>query len=457
MLSWINNFKEIAVEYPLSFLISGGVLLLAVLFHWRIQAGRSMVPAQAGMDPLGKALFSIAPSAESAAIYASVGWLIVCALVDLVFPILPPRSAGSDDFLTRLQVLLNADYVVLAPLLLWFYMSIVQDLQNADGARPSSAKTQHSLYLIIWWITLVCAGAAFQYVTIRTQINSCSSTPPWLWVKTQPTGCGEVLKLNWQGAAHAALRGLDAVMALGLAGTVVVAALRRNTLGGSSVLEKDGDWTSRDGYIGCKLPLRKLSTHLIGAGAVAITIALLHYTTILIHRGDMNDFQLTTAHFAQFIGSSWLIWCLVAFVWGGIAVWLIFRIYIRALDELRREKELAIGNRRATLARPIQEDIEKRLLQASAPRNQRQLDTYWRDYDRINKYYIDNAKPFPLPRWLYFKWLRHSLALGIIGNLVVAFAVQAASSWALWLAIVYFGGWLFHSDAPVACILPCLD
>jgi hypothetical protein len=120
MLSWIINFKEIAVTHLLSFLMSVGVLLLAVLFHWKVQAGRPIVAAYAGMDPLGKALLFIAPSVESAAIYASVVWLIVCALVDLVFPILPPRLAGSDDFLTRLQVLLNVDYVVLA---LFYYGS----------------------------------------------------------------------------------------------------------------------------------------------------------------------------------------------------------------------------------------------------------------------------------------------------------------------------------------------
>jgi hypothetical protein len=250
-----------------------------------------------------------------------------------------------------------------------------------------------------------------------------------LWVKSQPTTCGEILKLNWQGAAHAALRGLDAVMALGLAGTVIVAALRRNTLGGNSVLEKHGDWVSRDVYIECKLPLRKLSIHLIGAGTIAVSFALLHYTTILIHRGDMNDIQLTTARFAQFEGSSWLIWCVIAFIWAGIAVWLIFGIYMRALEELRREKELAIDRRRRALTRPVQEDIEKRSIQASAPSNQRQLDNYWRDHDRIIRFYTDDAKPFPLPKWLYFKWLRHALIIGIFGNLLVAFAVQAASSW----------------------------
>jgi hypothetical protein len=354
-MSVTGDLIGLLLMYPGSALISAGAVLVGATFwHWIAARRQPKAPAPMGMDVLGRVFLDSAPNRQVAPMLALMVWLGACVLVDIVFPLLPMRSAGSQVIDTRLQAILAIDYVILAPLLLWCYISIARDLQDSS---ESDFRSSSRIGYIFWWIVLWLACLVFQYITIRTQVGSCTSTPAWLWVDKAPTTCGGRLLLNWQGAAHAAPRGLDAMMALGLAATVVCAAMSTAKLGGNSVLETHGSWISRDGYIRCKKSLRRLSIDLILAGALAIAIASLHLVTIKIHRNGMHPEVASTAFVAQFIESTWLVWGIIAITWGCFVVIIIARISGRALDEFKDKKVEELQKLETSLSGSLLDDV----------------------------------------------------------------------------------------------------
>jgi hypothetical protein len=450
-MSWMIKLAALMASYPLSGLMSGGILLAAAIFQWRMAVrGQTGFPSPAGMDLLGKTLLDAAPNSKVAPAFVSLLWFLVCFLVEIVFPLLPHRAAGW-EIVKKLPVVLAVDYVILVPILLWCYMSIAQDLRET-GQSDSARSTGR----ILWWALLWLACLVFQYITIRTQIGSCSSTPPWLWVESPPVTCGSVLQLNWQGEAHAALRGLDAMMALGLAATVICAAVRGKEIGGSSVLEAHGSWESRHGYIQCNASLRRLSIHLLLAGVFAIAIAGLHFITIEMHRNMMDPNESTSASTAQFVGSTYVIWAAIAIVWGSIAMWIIFGVDRRARQELRDKEAAEIDRVLRSLPEQLQQDIRGERVKASIPENQTRLDEYWRDHDTIRKFYTERSNPYPLPMPLRFRWIKNPLMLNLLAGVMIAIITQGLGGWAIDKAAAELIDRLLPADPYIPCGLSCL-
>lgn len=446
----------------ISYLISGGILTIAVgLQCWIAKRKRGHHPAPAGMDLLGKTLFDCAPKSSAVPMFGLGLWFLVCLTTDVVFPQLPNRYAGWDVVDTSLQAILFITYVLLAPLLVWCYMSVARDVREANQLSQAGVNYR-SVTNVVWWTVSCLAGFGFQYSTIRIQVGSCSSTPPWLWVLSRPTTCESVLNLNWQGAVHAALRGLDAIMALGLAATVVMVAVNLRTLGGNTVLETHGGWQTRDGIIQCKAPLRKLSLHLVIAGTVAVAIATLHYMTIEIHRQLLTNEEASSVRFAQFVESTWLIWGVISVVWAGLTVRIIYGVYRRACTELRHSEAEAIANRAGLLPSALREEVKneqgepKQTKHGRARRAERQLKEYWEDHRRIRRYYMENAQPYPLPSWLKLKLPSYIRAFfnNIIAGLFVSFLFVGGTNFSgtpmAWLLKQILALFL-PSGAPIPC------
>ncbi len=417
-------------------MMSSGVFIAAWLYQWSPRRRHTAAPA--GMDPLGKTLLDCLSNQKVAPLVSALLWFLVCVLVDIAFPLLPERAAGWSVIKGPLQAILALDYVVLVPILVWCYISIACGLKEAPVLTADLGRArldQRVSGRFVWWGAILIAGLIFQYFTIRIQTSSCSSTPPWLWVHKIPTSCGTVLHLNWQGAAHAALRGLDAMLGLGLAGTVIAAAMDRKRIGGDTIMESHGTWDVQGGSLECKASVRRLGSHFALAGFLAITIATLHLLTIEIHRHMMNPAELKSDKvlFAQFFESTWAIWGLMALVWAGIAVLTMSGIYQRARAELERGEAEAVKRRRAELPRELQKDVEQGRLRPShsGPRSQIAIDQYWNDHQRIRNYYSERSWPYPLPTWLAFRFLKKTIVSGfilsVVANLVTSLVFLTGS------------------------------
>jgi hypothetical protein len=404
-------------------MMSSGVVIAAWLCQSSSAGRRSVSPS--GMDPISKSLLDLIPNSRRAPVISALIWFLLCFLVDILFPLLPPRGAGWSVIKGPLQAILALGYVVLIPILLWCYLSIATGLQQEPLLNACLTRTHldsRNPGRFVWWAAILAAGLVFQYFTIRIQTSSCSSTPPWLWVHTVPVSCGTVLHLNWQGAAHAALRGLDAMLGLGLSGTVVAAAISRNTIAGATIMESHGNWEIHGGTLQCKASVQKLGAHLALAGFLAITLATLHLLTIQIHRHMMNPVELKSdkVWFAQFFESTWAIWGVMALVWAGLALFIMSGIHRRAKAEVQRGEVDAVNKRKAELPRELQRDVEHERLRPSrgGPRAQVAIDQYWNDRQRIHQYYAEKSWPYPVPAWLAFRFLGKTLVSGFILSVI---------------------------------------
>jgi hypothetical protein len=96
----------------------------------------------------------------------------------------------------------------------------------------------------------------------------------------------------------------------------------------------------------------------------------------------MDETLARTAFWRQFVESTWIFWCVIAFVWAGIAAWIISSVYRRACEELRFGQTDAIGKRIQELPIRLQEDARQGRRKTSARRTSADNE-YLENYSKI--------------------------------------------------------------------------
>jgi hypothetical protein len=272
----------------LSYGITGLVLFVAALVQfWVIKRGGGVALRPSGMDLLAKSFLDVLPEANAPLLGVLI-WLSVGLLIDVGCPVL----AGRTDVLNSwLQRMLAINYGVVAPLLFGCYLSLGRALRHLAGSAGSGSYWRRVTGFVALQAIICAVALASQHSTIAIQTTPATATPPILWVDTA------TWRLNWQGALHAALRGLDAVMGLGLIGTLVMVWVKKEAIGGTAVLDRAGGEANRE--------IRRFAIGLLLAMALASVIAWLHLATIMQHRAEASP---EPPAFAQFVRSGWTLW-----------------------------------------------------------------------------------------------------------------------------------------------------
>jgi hypothetical protein len=237
----------------------------------------------------------------------------------------------------------------------------------------------------------ICALAlASQARTIVTQQDPNDATPPILWA--DPISW----HLNLEGAFHAALRALDAVMVLGLACTVVLAWSRRHIIGGTSLLEE------RSARI--KAEIRHLAFGLMVTLALTSLVLWLHFATIIQHRVGPGLGQSPTLR-GQFVSAGWIAWFVVWIIAAVLAGDLFLTLHHRVEAEQSRKRS----------------DHLERLEQASHdPAELEQLKNVLALQSQIEAGY-DRESSWPISPSLFFGVEAISVVGGAIGGAYIKF------------------------------------
>lgn len=348
----------------LSYSISGVVLVVAAALQWRvIGRGGENALSPPGMDLLAKSFLDCLPPA-SAPFLSFLIWLFVSLFVEIGGPILAGRIEVVDTWLQKILALI---YCVLAPLLLGCYVYLARSLREVIE-RPVSLRHRRRLGGFILLQSVICAAAlANQASTILIQTTPATATPPILWADAL------TWQLNWQGAAHAALRGLDGLMAIGLVCTTAMMWARKEAIGGLELLEHRGV---------VKSAIRRCGIGLTLAIALASLVVWLHLATILEHRAEASP---EPPAFAQFVTSGWVLWVAGWIIAAIFASNIFFSLHRRAAAEQQLNRRHQTDQIAQISPKPIQMEDYKPALENRAKVLNEQ----------------ERASPWAVPPWLF--------------------------------------------------------
>jgi hypothetical protein len=308
----------------LAYLISSSVIAAAALLQWQVLLPKDELTFEpAGMDLLAKSFLDKLQS-QRAPLIVAVIWLLVSFIVDLG----GPGLAGRADFLGGwLQRILMINYCILVPILLGVYIWFGRSIKLVIIPKGGSAYHLRVRRFLVFQIAICTIALLSQYATILTQTRPQTATPPVLWA--DPV----TWQLNWQGAAHTALRGLDALMALGLVCTLVMVWVRKQLIGGSYLLDPHTK--------NLRSPVRCFAQGLITIMGLGSLIFWFHFATIIQHRAEEVHEPPASA---QFVTSGWIFW---AFCWISMIILVIdifFNLYRRAIAERALSQEQSTHN-----------------------------------------------------------------------------------------------------------------